>query len=471
MNIIDDHANRNAIRTQIKENMFVEAGAGAGKTTLVVERIINQLKEGASPEKFVVITFTNKATEELYSRIVQKLREEVGKAQKGSDEEKCLKKALEVIDLMTISTIHSFCYKLLIEKAFLTDLRLDARLVEAEELEQIQADFLDGQIKNIPPKKRQELYQVFKPSTLKNNLKKGFCDAGENPDNIVYLYDAKGKETEYSAKMAAELMRECCNDALPIIYKELNAAIMEYVKKPVVVSSAAELKDSNYSNYTIKEFYTYAEAAEASSSKLHEVFSAFCTMINTGRILNKISAFKAGDLKKGIGKKKEDIQAELEEKIWSEFEKRGFGEKIKFIRACLYNEMISIILDAVNEYRKYKKEQGNFITNNDLLVKAKKLVCENEEARKFFANRYSYYYVDEFQDTDDIQVDMIYTLAESNPDSTLFVVGDPKQSIYRFRGADISVYKHVKKLMAEHCLELSKNHRSHPRVIKWVNEY
>ena len=130
---ITEAEKRKRIIERLSDNVFVEAGAGAGKTTLIVSRIMNQLKHGMAPEKIVVITFTNAAAEELRSRITKKVREESVKEGLSESEQKYLQRALQQMDLMKISTIHSFCFTLLKERIFDAKLPMNARLIEEAE--------------------------------------------------------------------------------------------------------------------------------------------------------------------------------------------------------------------------------------------------------------------------------------------------------------------------------------------------
>ena len=131
-----EEANRKNIIEKLEDNVFVEAGAGAGKTTLIVNRIINQLKSGMSPERIVVITFTNAAAEELRSRITARVRKEAISAGHTDKVQKILTDALQQLDLMKISTIHSFCFLLLKERIFDAKLPMDVSLMEEVQTEE-----------------------------------------------------------------------------------------------------------------------------------------------------------------------------------------------------------------------------------------------------------------------------------------------------------------------------------------------
>ncbi|MCR5511265.1 MAG: UvrD-helicase domain-containing protein, partial [Lachnospiraceae bacterium] len=120
---------REEIISDLSLNMFVEAGAGAGKTTLIVSRIVNMLSADVEPGEIVVITFTNAAAEELRTRITDKL----SRAAKNNPD---LKDKLHRLNEMNISTIHSFCNVLLHEQGLMTKLPIDLEMLQDDEEKQ-----------------------------------------------------------------------------------------------------------------------------------------------------------------------------------------------------------------------------------------------------------------------------------------------------------------------------------------------
>ena len=148
----------------------------------------------------------------------------------------------------------------------------------------------------------------------------------------------------------------------------------------------------------------------------------------------------------------------------------------------LYSELLLHAIEAVKLCK--NSMPAGLVTNDRLLELATKLICNEKDDRalKYFSSKYSCFYVDEFQDTDSLQADFIYRLASdlSDPahmklrDGALFVVGDPKQSIYRFRGAQPEVYFEIKDRMAgldnAAVYELQWNFRTNNNLIDWINE-
>ena len=123
------------------KNILVEAGAGAGKTRLIIQRVIGQIGAGIPVEKIVLITFTNAAANELYERIQAGLTENIAKC--SGEERKLYENAVMNLQRMKISTIHSFCLSMLSEQPFEVDLHLGLKLAEDCETKQAQADFFE----------------------------------------------------------------------------------------------------------------------------------------------------------------------------------------------------------------------------------------------------------------------------------------------------------------------------------------
>src|SRR5574337_1003099 len=152
-------------------------------------------------------------------------------------------------------------------------------------------------------------------------------------------------------------------------------------------------------------------------------------------------------------------------------------------RAYVYRVALDVLLPARDAAAEARIRNGK-LNYEDLLLKARDLLRDNLEVRRYFRRRFPYLFVDEFQDTDPIQAEVMLLLAgESDTErdwrrmrprpGARFVVGDPKQSIYRFHRADIETYNHVRQLIEQgggRIAELTRNYRSAGRLCDWVNE-
>ena len=156
---------------------------------------------------------------------------------------------------------------------------------------------------------------------------------------------------------------------------------------------------------------------------------------------------------------------------------------VEAIRAVRYHTILNVLRPAVVVYDRLRHAAGG-LNFQDLLLIAAKMLREYPAIRRYFRNRFTHLLVDEFQDTDPVQAEVMLLLTADDPDETewrrctpasgsLFVVGDPKQSIYRFRRADIVTYSEVKRIILATgglVVSLSANFRSSASLVEWIND-
>lgn len=458
---MNEDIKRQNIVEKLSDNVFVEAGAGAGKTTLIVKRIINQLKAGIEPGAIVVITFTNAAAEELRSRITQQVRKACKDEDISEAERQNLENAVLYLDLMNISTIHSFCFKLLQERVFDAKLPMDAALMENDETKAQHNRFLSDWTNQLTRTDWDNLLRCGDTSKVaQESVGCMFDMICELSDDTVIQYnpsacrdngEAEAKNlVDQFAMMLCRIMEHCTGtqgltiETLPD--KKLRAVGVK-IKKHLLESKVPYM------------------------SILKDLAGEF-----TGKTTKYINIKKA-DIPKGVT---EDDIAKMDMQL-REFSEITHATRIEELLYQFNNYKYTMYLiyaikarDAYRSQRSYNK-----ISNDDLLQKTHRLICESPDARTYFARKIKCIYVDEFQDTDHIQEEFIWKLAACDEDEmqlrdgALFLVGDPKQSIYRFRGAEPEVYFKAKDKMANltnasvYCLDY--NFRSNEKIISWVN--
>ena len=140
---------RNEIRDDVTKSIFIDAGAGAGKTTSIVGRVLSQIKAGVDPKRIVIITFTNKATEELQGRINKRILEASKDKKLSAKDRKIFEDAFKLLPSMNISTIHSFCFTILSEKSLDIKLPIGVELIEEDELKSSQDELFSKWIKTL----------------------------------------------------------------------------------------------------------------------------------------------------------------------------------------------------------------------------------------------------------------------------------------------------------------------------------
>jgi ATP-dependent helicase/nuclease subunit A len=428
---------------------------------MMVSRMVALL--GAEPGKgcacarnLAAVTFTRKAAAELRANFQVALEKAADGASGPAG--KRLSEALENIDQCFIGTIHSFCARLLRERPVEAGVDLDF-----EELDQ-----------NQDRRAREEAWDLF------------FALARSSPDeqllelerlgvDLADLKDAYMRFTEYP-----DVDRWPAPDAAAIerLMSEAPGQIREYVA--YMKDRAGSVKGGFKTETLLESFQRVPEIIEEQIGDLGDdecLIEALEVFKGTKKIAKTGWPGKGICEMPGAG----DVQ---EDEYWKQFCEKVRGP----LYEARYPLAIHVLLRAARFYADYKSlnRKLNF---QDLLMKAARLLRENTDARRSLAAKYTHLLVDEFQDTDPIQAEVMFLLTAGDTASasdeavdwrmceprpgSLFVVGDPKQSIYRFRRADIKTYNFVRNTLCpgeSDVVRLTSNFRSVPGIIGWVND-
>lgn len=440
--VLIDKIERDAIITELDRNIIVEAGAGSGKTTSLVGRITALIGEGKTTfPRIAAVTFTKKAAAELKERC----QVSIERAFRESDGEKKERFARALMDMEQgfIGTIHSFCARLLRE-----------RPVEAG----IDPDFTE-------------------------------IDDGENTLLMERTWEEYAHRLHESDETAMERLYELGAELENL--KELYIKLSNYPEVEVVKK---ELPLPDFSG-TVKEmrvFLAYALPLIPATVPDGGRDTAQEAILQADALLRKLDMNRPRDIFRVVGRLRKSKG--VTQKKWP----KGIGKEVKETAERLVDNVLDPAERAWNEYRHFhlislaepavrqfgevrqKQSKPNF---NDLLMVSSWMLRDNPEVRKYFKARFTHLLVDEFQDTDPIQAEvMLYLTGEDRNEKdwtklkplpgSLFVVGDPKQSIYRFRRADIDIYSAVKGIIIASgglSLNLKTNFRSVRSVCEWVN--
>ena len=431
-------------------NLFVEAGAGAGKTETVINLIIDQLYSGVEPERIVVITFTNKATEELINRISSILIEKIKDANLATDKKAILQNALNNIYKMNVSTIHHFCNVILNENSYKAKLSFNSTLLEEEDELKRQNKFYYEWIRSL------NLQDIFKianssPDAFKN-LRNTFTELCKQFDDISVV-----KEIKLDYKQFLKCFFE--------FYEELDAraGVAAYGLY------AQDFVDSIKSLYSDKDKYDDEDLFNRFiDAEIHKKFRR-----NANFTFDKKYPLTKDEIKE-LNEELKDIKEKCasQKDLYSEYTKAKEYE-VTNIYACT----------AWEEYKKSRDRAS--LTNNQLIYETYMLLQNEPNVKDKLANQYDVIYVDEFQDTDRYQNKFIMDLAkaiderkkkENKMSTSIVVVGDPKQSIYGFRGADFNLYMDTKDKFPKSGLRdainvfFPDNYRSNRLILEWVNK-
>ncbi len=436
--MISDEEVRQRIRKELDLSFAVDAGAGTGKTTLLIDRLAGVLLEKRIPlSRVAAITFTDKAAGELIERLRIKL-------EKAFDDPaidpQLIRRALQDLEQASVSTIHSFCSSILRE--YPVEAGVDPRFAV---LDQVQADTLEiqaweGWLKKSLEKEVEALSRFLK-------LGGTFSQVESLKDNLI--------------KNRSLLTRPALPD-LPDPKPVLREVSVFHHKIPAFLKQCKDQDDPMFQN--LSAFLIQWEPFRGSADP-----------VEIARL--ELPSSKAGAdtrWEKGVIK---PLKAEVKQLEESHGE---FAAKVK--NACLLS-LVHWLWDYLGEYQTAKTRQG-FLDFDDLLSKTRDLVKHLPPVRDELKKRYDRVFVDEFQDTDPLQVEIAFFLSEKKSakatqwqdvkleSGKLFIVGDPQQSIYRFRRADVEIYQEAKQkleISGGRVEKLTENFRTLSPIVEWVN--
>ncbi|MCE5251085.1 UvrD-helicase domain-containing protein [bacterium] len=423
----------------------VSAGAGSGKTRLLVGRYLYLLKTMHVPmSSIVAITFTNKAADQMKARIAQKARE---LALEGANDSAFWLDIAARVHTAPISTIHSFCNSIL--RNYPIDAGIDPLFTVIDETSLAE---MSGQVINSFFKERLEA----EPERL---------------DLLIRTFGVRGYK---------RLLRILLGDRARII-KYLDGGDDH---DPGALESMYRNHISGLLqryNRTLHDFHVLRPGGDSLSPVLDDLFTgleSICAMMEQDTvdpdairrlietvmpIGNRGSARKWGE--HGISPKA--VRDGMKECI-------GFLEwMISFYdyEKGSTSLVVSALLDEYTLLERYfldRKKSRSFLDHDDTLIETWRLLRNNVTVSRTLSRIYRHILVDEFQDTDGIQMDIIRMIS-GNAAATLFTVGDPKQSIYRFRGADVTIFNEFVARPNVDFKSLKLNYRSSPAVVNFVN--
>ena len=443
-----DNDARRVISEELDETLFVEASAGTGKTTSLVSRVVNLVASGrATLDRIAAITFTEAAAAELRARIRQDLEKAAATTSRSDADRARCRQGVADLDQASIQTLHSFASALLHE-----------RPLEA----------------GLPP-------GFETTDEIASGLK--FDDAWDE-----WLDDALDEKSPLAAHLAVALSLGLTLDQLKDIarsfhknYNDLHGADFVPLGKATengvgetLVSGLEGLLDLCVNPDAGDRLYGNLQ------DKLEEAQIAVASgndPVPLGYSIGRMLPFRPG--RGGSASN------------WpNDFSPKDVRDALKGLEADVRRMALMPVLAALQqfvlEYADKRRAEGR-AEFHDLLVWAGQLLREDLEVRDHFLDKFTHLLIDESQDTDPLQTEIALLLAEdrgrgirkeSRPvdwreivpsKGKLFVVGDPKQSIYRFRRADVTQMQRLREQMGGRTVSLTQNFRSQRPVTDWVN--
>ena len=416
------------------KNIIVSAGAGSGKTAVLSERVLHKIEEGTHVNELLILTFTRAAADEMKDRIRKKIS--------GKEE---LKKELTLLNSSYITTFDSFALSVVKKYHYLLNITDNINITD-ESIVKIQNkkildEIFERSYKNIRFQELIKKYCIKTDKVLKENILSialkidGFIDPfgfidnvynnffnENNVDNLLKTYESIINDLKKTIELEIENMSlyfdsdyiEKVNDA---VYNILNADIDELhlystVKLPTVPRGSSE-------------------EAKGSKDSLKKACDKPLSYGNYGTI---------NDIKNDIYSTKDTVLT-----------------------------ILDIIKEFLLEIEKYKKE-NDIYTFNDISKLSIKILKENENIREELKSSFKEIMIDEYQDTNDVQETFIGMISNNN----VYMVGDIKQSIYRFRGSNPEIFKekysNYSKDIGGYKIDLIKNFRSRSEVLDNINK-
>jgi len=412
-------------------NIIVSAGAGSGKTAVLTERVLEKVKNGVSLSNLLILTFTKMAAKEMRERIGNKLKENN------------LNEELSILDTADITTFDAYALGLVKKYHYYLNLTKEINIIDSSVIEVIKQEKLREIFENLYTNKNPKFLSLIKEYSVKD-------------DNEIFNYilllnnklDLKTNKIEY------------LNNYIENTYNEtkIESDINEYIK---------EIKNKIDN---IKIYLEYIDDPDY-SNKLYKTITPLIESNTYNDIKDNI------EIKLPIARSVTDITKEYKEKISNEIKELKkyltydsiSSIKEGILKTKYFTEVIiDIILLLDKEIRDYKN-QYDYYEYTDIASLAIKLVKENEEIRNEIKNNLNEILIDEYQDTNDIQEEFISYISNNN----VYMVGDIKQSIYRFRNANPYIFKNKYDNYSKNNggikIDLNKNFRSREEVIANIN--
>ncbi len=410
-------------------NIIVSAGAGSGKTAVLSERVINKLKNGIHINELLILTFTKAAASEMKERIRKKIKKEN------------LNNELDMIDAAYITTFDSFALSVVKKYHYLINVSKDVNIIEESVIKIKKEELLDEILEN-----------KYQNDTKFQKLINDFCikDDQEIRNQILNISDKLDMLTDKIAYLENYQFRD--------IDQDINSYVI-YIKKQILV-----LEDiiAELSNYVDSDYL----------NKLYETLNLLLSS-NTYDEIKTNSNLKLPPLPRGSQEEAKKIKEKLNKKIKSINELCSY-ESIDNIKDTILKtkDYVAVIIDIILNLTKkinFYKYQNDLYEFNDIALLAIKIVKENPDIALELRDSFKEIMIDEYQDTNDLQEEFIKYIASNN----VYMVGDIKQSIYRFRNANSHIFKNkydnYSKEIEGIKIDLNKNFRSRKEVLDDIN--
>ncbi|RWK68286.1 UvrD-helicase domain-containing protein [Mesorhizobium sp.] len=477
MTALADGADRGRALTALNETLLVEAAAGTGKTSLLAGRVTMLLASGIEPRNIAAITFTELAAGELRMRVERFVNEllngavpcDLALAVEGgltAPQKAALETARARLGELTATTIHGFCHKLL--RSYAVEAGIDPG---ADILDAVQTDFAFATV-------------------FERWLRRRLGENADPADPVVVMARRDPAEAVETLKKLGKFRRDF-RTAKPLPHDLGDHADGDFVE-------------------SVRDFRRWINGTTAPDRALDDVADleqlaayfggAFDSRPSFARLWDlahppRVSAMawqsydlrsyrRLGAWKSVAGK---DQGAHLSEEAAAHYDRcaTAFRALLGSVATTLVASFSGALDDLLEDFEAFKRNAA-VLDFDDLLLATRALLRGHGPVRQAASNRYTRILVDEFQDTDPVQAEILFLIASASGAAapwqhralipgSLFIVGDPKQAIYRFRGADVAAYMEarnaVERQFPGNILRITTSFRSRGEILGHVNRY
>ena len=412
-------------------NIIVSAGAGSGKTAVLTERVLEKVKKGVSVDNLLILTFTKMAAKEMRERIGTKLLENG------------FTKELSKLDTADITTFDSYALSLVKKYHYYLNVSKDINIIDASVITLYKRKTLNDIFEELYNSNDEDFLSLIREYTLKSDK-----DIFEFILNINNKLDLKTNKKSYLDNYIEDRFNETT----------INKDIDTYIKEIINI---------------INKIHEYLEYIDDNDylDKLYQVLSPLLDSDDYISIKDNIN-IKLPQAR-GVSDTTKEYKEKIKKAIDSIKDLTIYKDTIEIKNSILktkpYVSCIIKIIKALDIKVQNYKEIYNYYEYSDIANLAIKLVKENSQIREEIKNNLNEILIDEYQDTNDVQEEFISYISNNN----VYMVGDIKQSIYRFRNANPYIFKNKYDMYSSHNngmkIDLNKNFRSREEVINNIN--
>ena len=454
------------------KNLLISAAAGSGKTAVLVERIIQTvMHEKVNIDRLLVVTFTNAAASSMKEKIQGKINEAIFNQ---DTQYSFLKKQIRLIHKSHISTIHSFCFNVLRKFFYLIDIDPGFRVMDTNDSNMMLNEII-GEVLERHYEKKDPDFMRFVDSYAENRGDSSVTDIVYKTYKILMSYPDPFNWFD-DAIATLGIGENGLEDTIwvDIIKREVKKYI-EFARQEIQLAIKICPQDMPYMEALIKD-------NENITGLINDLYSDF------ERFRENLSSISHERLKSVSAKNKEIYGTELIDNIKSKRQlykdvldktkgivpQKSFQQLTKEINEMhpIMKVLSQIIREVSSEFhhKKLSKKCLDFNDAEHLTLK----VLKYEEAANYYRDKFSYIYIDEYQDSNGVQEEIINRIKRNN---NVFMVGDVKQSIYRFRQADPTLfidkynqYRSENDVNDNKIVLLNRNFRSRPEILDFIND-